>query len=71
MKEASRGAEAQRVTVNSTGCGFVPHSRMMKYLFKLTFSFLRSGVQAKRGADFRHLTRNASRTRWNVGNGLS
>ena len=25
--EASRGAKAQSVTVNTTGCGFDPHSR--------------------------------------------
>ena len=43
----------------------------MKYLFKLTFSFFRSGVEAKRGVDFRYLTRNASRIRQKVGNRMS
>ena len=36
----SRGAEAQSVTVKSTGCGFNPHSE----LFIFIFSFLCSGV---------------------------
>ena len=33
----------------------------IKYIFTFIFSFLRSGVQTKRGAGFRHLTRNVSR----------
>ena len=37
----------------------------MKYLF----TFLRSGVKAKRGVEFRHSTRNALRTRQKVGSG--
>ena len=32
----------------------------MKYLFTFTFSYLRCGVDAKRGVEFRHLARNAS-----------
>ena len=32
----------------------------MKYLFTFIFSFHHSGVKAKRGVEFRHLTRNAS-----------
>ena len=36
---------------------------VMKYLFKCIFSFLRSGVEVKRGAVFRHLTRNVSKIR--------
>ena len=31
-----------------------------KYLFKCIFPFLRSGVAAKRGVEFRHSTRHAS-----------
>ena len=57
--EASRSAKAQSMTVKSTGCGFHPHSRNI---------FLRSGVEAKRGVEFRHSTRNASRIRRKVGN---
>ena len=43
----------------------------MKYLLKLIFPFLRSGVKAKRGVEFCHSTRNASRIRQKVGNGVS
>ena len=39
----------------------------MKYLLKFIFSFLRSGVEAKRGVEFCHSTRNASRIRQEVG----
>ena len=60
--EASRGAEAQSVTVKSTGCGFDPHSR--KWYIYLRFHFW----EAKRGIEFRHSTRNASRTPRKVGN---
>ena len=38
----------------------------MKYLFTFIFSFLRSGVEAKRSTEFRHSTRSASRTRRKV-----
>ena len=38
---------------------------------KFIFAFLRSGVEAKRGVEFCHLTRNASRIRQKVGNGVS
>ena len=40
----------------------------MKYSFKLTFLFLRSGVEAKRVVESRHSKRNASRIRRKVGN---
>ena len=40
----------------------------MKYLLEFIFPFLRSGVEAKRGVDFCHLTRNASRIRQKMGN---
>ena len=43
----------------------------VKYLFTFIFLFHRSGVEAKRGAEFRHSTRNASRTRRKVGNEVS
>ena len=43
----------------------------MKYLFKFIFPFLRSSVEAKHGVEFCHLTRNASRIRQKVGNGVS
>ena len=43
----------------------------MKYLLKFIFPFLRFGVEAKRGVEFCHSTRNASRIRQNVGNGVS
>ena len=36
---------------------------------KITFSFSRSGNEAKRGFKFRHSTRNDSRIWWIVGNG--
>ena len=68
--EASRGAAAQSVTVKPTGCGFDPLEEM-KYLLKFIFPFLRSGVVAKRGVEFCHLTRNATGMRQKVGNGVS
>ena len=64
-------AQAQSVTVKPIGCGFVAPFEEMKYLLKLIFPFLRSGVEAKRGFEFCHSTRNTSRTRRKVGNGVS
>ena len=66
--ETSRGAGAQSVTAKPTGCGF---DLEMKYLLKFIFPFLCSGVEDKRGVEFCHSTRNASRIRQNVGNGVS
>ena len=43
----------------------------MKYLFKFIFSFCRSGVEAKLGVEFCHLTRNASRIQQKMGYGVS
>ena len=43
----------------------------MKCLFKFILSFICSGIEVKRGVEFRHSTRNASRFRRNVGNGVS
>ena len=54
--KARRGEGAQSVT---------PLEEIL-YLF----TFLRSGVEAKHGIKFRHSTRNASRTRLKVGNGV-
>ena len=73
MTSASRGAAAQSVTVKPTGCGFgfVSPLEEMKYLLKFIFPFLRSSVEAKRGVEFCHLTRNASRMWQKVGNGVS
>ena len=42
----------------------------MKYLFKFIYSFLRSGIEAKR-VEFRPSTRNACRIREKVGNEVS
>ena len=44
--------------------------RVFKYLFKCIFLFLRSGVVEKRGVEFLHLTRNASRIRRKEGKGV-
>ena len=52
--EVSRGAGAQSVTVNATGCGFDPHSKERNIYFNLYFHFLCSGVEAKCGVEFRH-----------------
>ena len=43
----------------------------IKYLIKCIFYILRTGVEGKRGVEFRHSTRNAFRIRRKVGNGVS
>ena len=43
----------------------------MKYLLKFIFPYLRTGVEAKRGVEFCHSIRNASRVRQKVGNGVT
>ena len=53
------------VTVNATDCGLDIH------LLTFIFSFLRCGVEAKRGVELRHSTPNASTTQRKVGNGVS
>ena len=53
----------ESVTVKWTGCRF----EEIEYLLTFIFSFLRSGVVAKRGAEFGRSTRNTSRTRRKVG----
>ena len=40
------------------GCGFDPPLEAIKYLLKFIFSFLRSSVEAKRGVELCHSTRN-------------
>ena len=69
--EASRGATAQGVTVKPTGCGFDPLSRRWNIYLNLYFHFLRSSVEDKGGVEFCYSTRNASRIRQKVGNGVS
>ena len=64
---AGRGAEAQIVTVKSTGRGFDPHSRK----WNIYFHFIRSDVEAQRDVEFRHSARNVFRIRRKVGNGVS
>ena len=66
--EASRGAEAQSVIVNATGCEFDPHSRNWNIYLNLYFH---SFALVSRGFEFRHSTRNAFRIRWKVVNGVS
>ena len=62
------------VTVKATGCSFDSHSRK-KYLFKFIFSFLRSGVETKRGVEFCQSTPsefgNAFSIRRKVGNEMA
>ena len=53
------------MTITVTGCGFDSH------LFKFIFSFLRYDVMAKCGDEFPHATRNVSRIRWKMENGVS
>ena len=49
MYEASRNAEAQSVTIKSTGCGFDPHSRKRNIYLHLYFHFY-ALVQRQRAA---------------------
>ena len=65
--EASRGAGAQSVTVDWLWV----RSPLEEMIYLFIFPFLRSGVQAKPGVDFRHSTRNASRTWRKVGSGVT
>ena len=65
------GAAARGVTAKPTGCGFDPHLRKLNIYFKFIFPFLRSGVEAKRGVEFCQSTRNASRIRQKMENGVS
>ena len=45
-------------------------SPLEEMILKFIFPFLRSGVEDKRGFEFCHSTRNASRIRQKVGNGV-
>ena len=47
------------------------NNKIMKFLFTFIFSFLRYSAEAKRCVEFRHSTRNASRSRRKVENGVS
>ena len=58
MDDVSRGAGPQSLTVTRSDVGKF-HLEEIGYLI---FSFLRSGVSAKRGVEFRHSTHNVSRT---------
>ena len=60
--EAGRGAEAQSDCKIDWLWVRSPLEEV-KYLFKFIFPFLRSGVETKRGVEFCHSTRNASRIR--------
>ena len=57
---ASLGAAAESVEVYATGYGFDPPLEEIEYYLKSIFPVLRSGVEAKRGVEFLHSTRNAS-----------
>ena len=58
--EASRSikykVKEQSGTINATGCGFGPHTKQFIFLF------LCSGVETESVVEFRHSTRNASRS---------
>ena len=69
--EASCGVVARSVTKKTEWLWVRSPLEEMKYLLKFIFPFLRSGVEAKRGVEFCHSTRNASRIWQKVGNGLS
>ena len=68
-EETSRGAVAQSVTVKVWVWVRSPLEEM-KYVLKYIFPFLCSGVEAKRGVEFCHSTRKASRIHQKVGNGV-
>ena len=60
---------AQDVAVDATGCGF-PLEENAIFNIKY-FYFLRFGVEAKHGVEFRHSTHNVCRVRRKVGSGVS
>ena len=66
ISEASHDAGAQSVTVKATACEFDPDSRKLNIYLNLYFR-----VKAKRGVKFRYSTRNASRNRRKMGDGVS
>ena len=57
--QASRGEEAQVCDCKRNWLWVQSPLKEINYLFKCIFSFFRSGVEAKRGVEFRHSTRNA------------
>ena len=61
-------AQGQSVSVKATGCEFDTHSRKLNIYLNV---YIRSGIKTKRGVEFRQITRNASRIRRKVGNGVS
>ena len=69
--EASRVVEAQMCDCKRYWLWVQSPLKEIKYLFKFTFSFLRSAFEAERGVKFHHSTRNASRIRQKMGNGVS
>ena len=69
--DAGRGAAARGVTAKPTDWLWVRSPlEEMKYLLKFIFPFFRSGVEIKRGVEFCPSTRNATRIRQKVGNGV-
>ena len=66
---SSRGAGSQACGCNATVVASIL-TRGNVLLF-INITFLRSGVNAKRGVEFRHLKRNASKIRRKVKNGVS
>ena len=69
--KASRGVGAQACNCKTDWLWVRYPLEEVKYSFTFIFSFLRSGAEAKRGVKFCHLTRNASRIRQKVRNGVS
>ena len=58
------------VTVKPNGCGFDPHLRRCNIYLNLFFHFF-ALVHARYGVEFYYSTRNASKIRQNLGNGVS
>ena len=67
ITEASHSAAARSVTVKPTGCWSDPHSRRWNIYLNLYFHFFAPVSKIKRGVEFCHSTRNASRIRHKVG----
>ena len=66
--------QVRLLRVNATIAGSIPsrgNIYLNLYFLKFIFPFLRSGVEAKRGVEFRHSTRNALRIRRIIRNGVS
>ena len=66
------GMSAHSVTVNRLDLGAIPtQGDEIFIIYKFIFPFLRSGIEVKHGVEVCHSTRNTSRLRQNVGNGVS